>query len=148
MTGGGRQVRRRQTKERMKAMKIKRKAIQVTLSDQETIVTVHAPSMEQFTEFMASFGILDKVGKAFAAVQNFGGGVNYDLSAIHLDKATMEEFYPLLAGLSDISVEDFKALPVEDGLSIMMAYITLLSPASLNPTPAEPEPSQAPPPQT
>lgn len=172
MTSAGRKLRRLRYKERMKEMRIKRKAIQIELSDGRkgagitphsivlqdghctvcgsTVVTVHAPSMEQFTEFMASFGILEKIGKAFQAVQDFGNGIGYNLGAVKLDKQTVEEFYPLLAALSDISIEDFKELPVEDGMSIMMAYVTLLSPASLNPTEAAAEqiPSPAPQPQS
>ncbi len=118
-------------------MKIKKKALAVLLSDKETTVTVHAPSMSQFTEYLESFGVISRIGQKLNETQQAANGV-LSLTQVKIDKAMMDEFYPLLAALSDISIEDFKDLPIEDGMAIMLAYVQLLAPESLaNPTPAE-----------
>jgi len=142
-----RKVKRQEYKEKTKAMKIKKRAVQVTLSDKETIVTVHTPSMAQFSQFLESFPIVTMIGKAFAAVQEQSKGGVVNLAAVKIDPATLDNFYPLLAILSDISVEDFKDLPIEDGLSILLAYVQLLAPETLtNPeTKLDPTPAAAPP---
>lgn len=162
----GRRIRRQRAKELMKRMKIKKRAVQTILSDNCTIVHVHSPSMEQFTEYLDSFMVIGQIGAAFQAVQQTQGGILNNLSATKIDKAMLEQFYPLLAVLStyrtltmplgqrdmgslqdsdfeDISkpltTAEYKDLPIDDGLGIMLAYVKLLAPESLtNPTSVEP----------
>lgn len=130
MSASARSIRRLKEKEFRKVNKIKRKAIQITLSDGQ-VVTVKAPSMEQFADFMNSFAVLKKIVEAFASVEEMGNSVVGNLNAVRLDKQTLEEFYPLLAMLSDITVDEFKELPWQDGVAIMLGYIQLLSPDKL-----------------
>lgn len=124
-------------------MKIQRKAIEVMLSDGETLITVHAPSMTQFSQYLASFSVIMKIAEAFEKVTNASSGIVTDFSGLVIAPALLDSFYPLLAMLSDISIEDFKELPVADGTAIMFAYINLLAADRVktpDPTPAETAP--------
>jgi hypothetical protein len=172
MSALGRKIRRQRAKELMHKMKIKKRAIQIMLSDNLTMVSVHSPSMEQFTEYLDSFTVIGQIGAAFQAVQQTQGGILNNLSATRIDKPMLEQFYPLLAVLSsyrelktsladrDMSVltdmdfvasaaplttDEYKGLSIDDGLGVMLAYVKLLSPESLtNPTSAEATPVDIP----
>ena len=142
-------------------MNIKRRAIEVWMSDKVTQVIVKSPTMEQFREYLGSFGVVQRIGKAFQAVGPALEGTA-SFAQVKIDKADLDEFYPLLAMLSTyreltmplgtrqspdlkdvdftgpakpISTEDYNGLPVEDGMGIMFAYVRLLAPETLvNPT--------------
>ena len=148
-------------------MNIKRRAIQIVLSDHKTIVTVKSPTMEQFSDYLDSFGVISQIGKAFQALEPLSGGVGGNLTKVKLDPQMLEDFYPLLALLSSyretitpladdadlsalndqaytdvskpVSTDEYKSLPVADGMAIMLTYVKLLAPESMvNPTAAEP----------
>lgn len=143
-----RRVNRIHLKEKYKAMKTKKKALEIVLEDGETKVVVHAPTMGQFTEYLESFAVIQQIGRAFGSIQSLAGGGPIDLGQVRIDKQTMEGFYPLLAMLSNITVEEYKELSVNDGMAIMFAYVQLLAPETMaNPTAAEetqpPQPTTA-----
>lgn len=148
-------------------MKIKKRVLPVTLSDGNTVVVVHSPTMEQFSEYLSSFAVITRISQAFQEVGKLKGGINANLAEVKLDKQTLEDFYPLLAVLSaettveglatlkaedlaslpSVSVEDYKQLQIQDGMAILLAYIQLLAPETLaNPTNPEAA-SQTPPPE-
>lgn len=145
MTSQARRVARNHLKEKFKAMNTKKKAIEIVLEDGTTKILVHAPTMSQFTEYLESFAVIQQIGQTFKALEQLGGGVTANLNQVKISKQMMDDFYPLLAMLSNISVEDYKALSINDGLAIMLAYVQLLAPESMaNPTKAE----ESQPPQT
>lgn len=119
-------------------MNIKKKAIEVVLEDGETKVLVHAPNMSQFAEYLESFAVIQQIGQAFGAIERMSGGTTASLAQVKISKQMMEDFYPLLAMLSNISVDEYKMLSINDGMAIMMAYVQLLAPETMaNPTKAE-----------
>lgn len=137
MTAWDRQVARARLKEKMRKMNIKRKAMEIVLSDGETKVMVHAPTMSQFAEYIESFAVIQQIGTAFKELEKQSSGSTISLGAVKLSPEMMEAFYPLIASLSNISVDEYKALPVQDGMAIMLAYVQLLAPESMaNPTQA------------
>lgn len=145
MTSQARRVSRNHLKEKFKAMNTKKKAIEVVLQDGETKVLVHAPTMSQFTEYLESFAVIQQIGQAFGDLERMAGGAAVNFTKVSINKQMMEDFYPLLAMLSNISVEEYKELSVNDGMAIMMAYVQLLAPETMaNPTEAE----ESQPPQT
>lgn len=153
-------------------MNIKRRVFEVWMSDNKTRVIVKAPSMEQFTNFLDSFGVIKRIGDAFQAVQTAASG-GMDFSRVNIPQQDMDEFYPLLAVLSSyrelkeplgqrdpaklddvdyvddwkpVTPEDYKGLSIDDGMAIMFAYIQLLAPEKL-PNPTSAEEQKATPPQ-
>lgn len=150
----------------MKKMKIKRRVYEVWMSDQKTQVIVRAPTMEQFTDYLDSFGVIQRIGAAFQTLErSMNGGM--DFTNVKISQEDLDEFYPLLSVLSTyrelfvpkgdriefsnidftgpaqpVTPEDYKGLSVEDGMAIMFAYVQLLAPEKLpNPTKAEAETS-------
>jgi len=145
-------------------MNIKRRAFEVLMSDNKTRVIVKAPSMEQFTNFLDSFGVIKRISEAFQMVQTAANG-GMDFSKVNISQQDMDEFYPLLAVLSSyrelkeplgerdtakltdfdyvsdwqpVTPEDYKGLSIDDGMAILFAYIQLLAPETIpNPTSAE-----------
>jgi hypothetical protein len=145
----------------MKAMNIKRRAIEVWMSDHKTQVWVKAPTMQQFREYLDSFGVVQRIGEAFQAVSP-ENSLPTNFMQVKIPQADLDGFYPLLAALSTsreltlplgarqstdltdadytgpakpITVEEFNNLQVDDGMGILWAYVKLLAPDTLvNPT--------------
>lgn len=140
-------------------MKIKRRVYEVWMSDRKTQVIVRAPTMEQFTDYLDSFGVIQRIAGAFQTLErSMNGGV--DFTKVKISQEDLDEFYPLLSVLSTyreliiplgeriavrdedftgpaqpVTPEDYKGLSVEDGMAIMFAYVQLLAPEKLpNPT--------------
>lgn len=145
-------------------MRIGKRRISFTkLSDDETMVIVVSPTMEQFAEYITSLQVVTKIGEVFQPFINSTQGISVPYQAMaKLDQNMLNDFYPLISALSRVttkgtvgenlenltgdvlkqmqpmSLADFKELDPADGLPIIMCYIQLLAPESLvNPTPAE-----------
>lgn len=96
-------------------MKIKPRAYEVHLSNGEVLL-VHEPRMQDLGVFLRAMPSLIAVGKAMATQQDNVAGVPVDLP-----DSVVEGIHPLFAIMCDMTVEDFKALPVWDGIGVLNA---------------------------
>lgn len=95
----------------------KLRAIEVRCTD-GTVITVHEPRTEHLGVFLSALPSLRLIAKATTAAQQDGViGVPIDIP----DRA-IEGIYPLFAIMCTISVDEFKALPLWDGLGVLNAF--------------------------
>lgn len=116
MTSLSRKIERNRLKEAKKNMKVKNKAIEVVLSDKQVVI-VHAPRMKDLNVFLSALPSLAAISDAFEKIQESISGVQG--MPIDVPDSAYDGIYKLLAIMSDIDVEDFKELPMFDGLAIL-----------------------------
>lgn len=101
----------------------KRRAIEVILSNGEKLL-VHDPSVNDLPAFMNALPGLQALSKAAQVNEAASNGV-LGLPGPSL-AGTIEQIAPLFAIMTEITVEDFKQLPVFDGLAIIRALDALM----------------------
>lgn len=101
-------------------MAIKPKAFQVTLSDGSEHV-VHEPKVKDMGAFLRALPSLVAIARVFSTTKD-----NLGLQA-NIPDAVIEDIFPLLAIMTDLSVEEFKDLPLMDGWAVMQG-LTLFVP--------------------
>lgn len=107
----------------------KTKAIEVTLSD-GSVVFVHAPKTKDLPLFINSLSALNAMSKAFeASSQTDIIGLN-----VSIDPLVMDNLYPLLASMSDMSVDELKELELWDGIAVFAALNQFAPKNSVAPT--------------
>jgi len=116
-------------------MHLKAKAVEVTLSNGE-IVMVHEPRMADLGTFLRALPALTAISKASGAAQATEDGI-LGVPADIPDSA-LEGIFPLFAVMTDITVADFKDLPLYDGMAVLAAFSAFV-PKNL--TAATPEPT-------
>ncbi len=99
----------------MRELKIKPRAVEVTLSNGEVLI-VHEPRMQDLGVFLRAMPSLIAVGRAMNAQNDASVGIPTEIP-----EAIIEGIHPLFAIMCDISVDDFKALPVWDGIGVLNA---------------------------
>ncbi len=102
---------------------VKLKAIEVELSDGSTIM-VHEPRMQDLNVYLQALPALVSLGKAMSAMQDGLDGIIG--IPINIPDAVQEAIFPLFAVMSELSVEEFKALPVMDGLMVLQAFTAFM----------------------
>ncbi len=119
MTDPTRAVRRTQAKKAYKSMKVKLRAVKVTFSNGEDHM-VHEPRIQDISIFFRSLPALTELGKASEALEAIENGVRGIPVTISDD--IIDGIAPLFAIMADISIEEFKELPLWDGMAILEAF--------------------------
>ena len=103
---------------------IKLRAVEVELSDGQTVL-VHEPRMSEMGTFMRALPALTSLSQAFTAAGEAAGG----LQGLQVDIAdsVYEGIFPLIASMTDMDLEDFKNLPLFDGMALMRG-LTVFAP--------------------
>lgn len=100
------------------------KGIEVILSDGQTIL-VHEPKAKDLSVFLKAIPALSALSKMFEAQQQAEEGV-MGISP-NIPDNIMDSLLPLLAAMSDITIEQFKELGAVDALAIMQG-LSLFAP--------------------
>lgn len=100
-------------------MKIKPKAIEVTFSNGEKYF-VHEPTMQHLGVFLASLPGLTALGKAMEAIQAADQGV-MGVPVLPPD-SVLQSIFPLFGVMIDLTPEEFRELPMWDGLAVLQAF--------------------------
>lgn len=103
-------------------MEVNLRKVEVELSN-GLKVAVHDPPAEELGTFLKALPALSAIAKIMEASQQASEGV---LGLPDIPNASIEGIYPLLAIMSDITAEEFKRLPVWDGMAILMAFSALV----------------------
>ena len=99
---------------------VKLKTIEVVLTDGQKIL-VHGPRTADLGTFLRSMPALKKISGAFQTMEQAEQGIQG--IPFDLQDSDLEGFFPLLAVMSDISVAEFKSLPLmPDGMEILKAF--------------------------
>jgi hypothetical protein len=116
-----RKLARLEMKRRYKAMKpTKLKTILVTLADGQELY-VHSPRTSDLGTFLRALPPLQTIAEAFKSMKAEEEGLQG--VPIILPDSALEGFFPLLAIMSDITVEEFKSLPlIPDGFQVLEAF--------------------------
>ena len=109
----------------------KPRAVDVELSNGEKII-VHTPLTKDLGLFINSLPSLTILGKAFETVGNIEEGV-IGLS-VNVSPEVLENLYPLLASMCDMSIDELKALELWDGMAVFTALNVLTPKNSFSPT--------------
>jgi hypothetical protein len=107
---------------------VKRKAVEVVLSDGQKVL-VFEPKTADMGTFLRALPSLVSIQKAFRTVSEAQEGVTG--LVIDIPNSVYEELFPLIAIMSNMDLEDFRNLPLFDGLA-MMGALTVFMPR--NPT--------------
>lgn len=99
-------------------MKVKLRAVEVHLSNGEVQI-VHEPRMQDLGVFLRALPSLMVISRAMAAVNMTEEGVIG--APVDIPPAAVEGIHPLFAVMCDMTVEDFKNLPVWDGIGVLNA---------------------------
>jgi|WetSurMetagenome_2_1015567.scaffolds.fasta_scaffold369096_2 hypothetical protein len=99
-----------------KVHKVKRRAVEVTLSDGQKVM-VFEPKTGDMGTFLRALPALTSISKAFIATAEAQDGVQGMI--IDIPDSTYEGLFPLIAVMTDMTVEDFKDLPLFDGMALM-----------------------------
>jgi hypothetical protein len=105
-------------------VKVKAKAIEIVLSDGQKII-VHAPMTKDMGTFLRALPALTSFSRAFQAVRDAQDGLLG--MPVDVSDETLQGIFPLLAVMTDITVEEFTDLPLSDGMAIM-AGLALFAP--------------------
>jgi hypothetical protein len=97
----------------------KLKAIEVVLSDGQT-VTVHEPRVQDVGKYFRAMPALIELSNAMSSTKDAIKGVKG--LPVDISDETLELIWPLFAVMSDITVDDYKLLPLWDGMAILMAF--------------------------
>jgi hypothetical protein len=102
---------------------IKKKAVEVVMSD-GSVVVVHEPETKHMGIFLRAlphvYSVMSEFVKAKAQLQGEIG------NPPDLREEDIDGMMPLLAVMSDMSVEDYANLPLWDGIAILMAISEVL----------------------
>ncbi len=100
-------------------MEIKRRAVEVQFSNGETLI-VHEPAMRDLGKFLRALPSLNAIGRAFRAADEQAEGV----MGVPLDipDSAIEGIFPLFGVMCDMAAEDFRALPLWDGMGVLRAF--------------------------
>jgi hypothetical protein len=114
-----------------KVHKIKRRAVEVILSDGQKVL-VFEPKTSDMGTFLRALPALTSISKAFLASTEAQDGVVGMVPDI--PDSVYEGLFPLIAVMTDISVEDFKELPLFDGMALMngLSVFAPKAPAATN----------------
>src|SRR5438874_1879421 len=96
----------------------KLRAIEVQCAD-GTIITVHEPRFQDLGTFVRTTPYLERLGAALRAVGKTDGVVGVP---VEFTDDMLEGIYPLFAIMCSISVDEFKDLPLFDGLGVLSAF--------------------------
>jgi hypothetical protein len=107
---------------------VKRKAVEVILSDGQKAL-VFEPKTADMGTFLRALPSLVSIQKAFRTVSEVEEGVTG--LTVNIPDSVYEELFPLIAIMSNMDLEDFRNLPLFDGLA-MMGALTVFMPR--NPT--------------
>lgn len=138
MTNLQRKIERQKLKELKKTMKVKAKAIEVQLSDGQSVI-VHEPKIRDMNVFLSALPALFTLSKAFENAKQAGDGVMG--MPTEIPQSALDGVFSLLAVMTDITLAEFNDLPLFDGMAIMkgMSFFT-----PKNPTPPATEPENPP----
>lgn len=112
-------------------MEIKLRVVEVTLRD-GTVITVHEPRMQDLSLYLRSLPALSALGRALAKLDLSEAGI--EGVPVDISDRVLEGIYPLFAVMSNITVEEYKNMPVMDGLGILTAFISFLPKAKAETT--------------
>jgi len=101
----------------------KRRAIEVILSNKERLL-VHDPSVSDLAVFMQALPGLQSLSKAAEVNEKAAEGI-MGLPQPMLDKV-VDQIAPLFSIMTEITVDEFKQLPMFDGLAIIQALNSLI----------------------
>lgn len=99
-------------------MRVKLRAVEVTLSNGEVQI-VHEPRMQDLGVFLRALPSLMAVQRAMQGLNTAESGVIG--VPVEIPDAVIEGIHPLFAVMCEMTVEDFKALPVWDGIGVLNA---------------------------
>ncbi|MCI0551267.1 MAG: hypothetical protein L0287_09950 [Anaerolineae bacterium] len=97
-------------------MNIKVKAIEVQLSDGQTVI-VHEPKVKDMNVFLNALPALHALSESFANAQQATEGVQG--MPTEIPQAALDGVFSLLAIMTDVTLNEFNELPLFDGLAIM-----------------------------
>ena len=103
---------------------IKRRAIEVELSDGQ-LVYVFEPKTADMGTFSRALPALQSVAKAFQVSNETADGVMG--MSVNIPDSAYEGLFPLIAVMSNITVDEYKALPLFDGIALLRA-LTVFAP--------------------
>ena len=119
------------------SLQVKTKAIKLILSDDATAVYVHSPAVEDLPIFLRGIPALSSMAELMK-------GADRSSVTLPVQDSELEAIYPLLTSMVEyedetgvmqpLTVEDFKALPVWDGIMILQTF-TAFVPKNLSPSP-------------
>lgn len=96
----------------------KLRAVEVTCSD-GSIITVHEPRIQDLAVWLRALPSLTMIGRAF---QDAGRALSIIGVPLDIPDSAVEGIYPLFAIMCSITVEEFKALSVYDGIAVIGAF--------------------------
>ncbi len=99
-----------------KVHKVKRRAVEVILSDGQKVM-VFEPKTSDMGIFLRALPALTSISQAFRTTSEAQDGVQGLI--IDIPDSVYEGLFPLIAVMTDMSVEDFKELPLFDGMALM-----------------------------
>jgi hypothetical protein len=99
-----------------KVHRIKRRAVEVTLSDGQKVL-VFEPKTSDMGTFLRALPALTSISQAFRAAAEAQDGVMG--LTVDIPDSVYEGLFPLIAVMTDMSVDDFKELPLFDGMALM-----------------------------
>lgn len=109
----------------------RRRAIRVICADKSEII-VHEPTVENFGTYLRAMPALREIQRGFkAAVEET------NMAAAPVRDELLEPIYPLFAIMCSITVDQFKALPLFDGLAVLNALSEFLPKADAVPIQVE-----------
>lgn len=103
---------------------VKPKAIEIELSDGQKVI-VHAPKTGEMGTFLRAMPALQALARSFQSAQPQDGGVTG--MPVNISDVELEPIFPLFAVMTNISVEEFKDLPLPDGMACLQG-LTLFTP--------------------
>ena len=130
------------------SLQVKTKAIKLILSDDVTAVYVHSPSTEDLPTFLRGMPALSAMATLLKSVDR----ETAEAGAVPVKDEDLEAVYPLLTSMVEyedeagvmqpLTIEDFKALPVWDGIMVLQAFTSFV-PKNLSPSPVLLEPQSS-----
>lgn len=113
---------------------VKTKAIEVELSDGQKVI-VHAPKTGEMGTFLRAMPALQALARSFQSATPTDGGVTG--MPVNISDAELEPIFPLFAVMTNITVQEFKELPLPDGIACLQG-LTLFTPKNSSaPVPTE-----------
>jgi hypothetical protein len=106
--------------------RIKRRAVEIPLSDGQ-IALVFEPKTEYMGTFLRALPALQSISVAFKTSAQAAGGVVG--MPVDIPDSVYEGLFPLIAIMSNMTVEDFKDLPLFDGMALMRG-LTVFAPGN------------------
>ena len=99
------------------------KAIEIELSTGK-ILLVHEPLTKDFGLFLSCMPKLMAISKSLSGLESLGAGNEVPVEDI--PEGTIESIFPLMASLCNITEEEYKSLPLWDGITVLQALTELI----------------------